>query len=520
MNTPANASRRLDGNSPTRGWPGNTEPGDGRSFTRTEANIHRTLPHSVEAEQGVLGSMFIGGPDVIEEVREKLTTEAFYIPAHQICFDTMCSLQAGGHPLDLITYTQQLRDEELLDTVGGASFVTSLYTFVPTAANVIYYLEIVREKWLLRTMIKSCTDTVRRAFEEQDEVDALVDSYVSEAIELSQLGDWKESIRPVGEFVPEALAQIEAAYYGRGKVTGLPSGFNDFDRMTNGFEKGYVYVVGARPAMGKTSLALSFAEHISVVNAEQGNRTHIFSLEMTGVQLARRMILSAANVSLQRMRDGFLSKDDLPRVKAAAERLIKSHVLIDDKAGLNTFEFRARARRAVIKRKSKIILLDHITAMHGVSRRAHENRQAEVSEIMVTIAETAKELQVPIVVFAHLNRKVEERKWGVPEMQDLRESGDIENYAHLIALLWRPEYYAMTDAKKVALAEYLSSEKRVFEVEDLVGYAQAIIVKQREGPVGPAPLRFVAQFARFENEKTATGEDRPIFSNNPEQRQI
>jgi replicative DNA helicase len=446
-----------------------------------------------------LGSMFVGGPEVIEEVQEKLCAEAFYVPAHQTFFTTLCSLHGCGQAIDLITYCQQLEDEGILEGLGGRVRVTALCTFVPSAVNVIYYLEIVRSKWLLRSLIKSCTESMRQAYEEQSDVTGLVENYVSNAIEISQLGDWRESIRPVSEFVPEAVAQIAAAYYGRGKVTGLPTGFNDFDRMTNGLEKGYVYVFGARPAMGKTSLGLSVAERVSVVNAEKGVRTQIFSLEMTGVQLARRMILSAANVSLQRMRDGFLSKDDLPRVKAAAERLVRSHVLIDDKAGLNVFEFRARSRRAVVKRKAGLIVIDYLQMMHGVSRRAHENRQAEVSEVMQAIAETAKELQVPIIVLAQLNRKVEERKWGIPEMQDLRESGDVENYAHLIALLWRPEYYAQTDTKKEALAKYLSSETKTFDTDDLVGYAQAIIVKQREGPVGPVPLRFVKDFARFEN---------------------
>lgn len=476
--------------------------------------IERVMPHDRDAEMGVIGSMMSGGPTVVDEMQALLTADSFYVPAHQIVFGGILGLHASGVPTDLITLTSATRDAEMLEMVGGEIALTQMFTAVPSPANAGYYAAIVREKELLRRMITVCGETTVKCYGAQGEAKQTLDELQSNVIELAQIAGAGETIRHVREFSAEAVKQIEATYYGRGKVTGLATGFSDYDRMTNGLEKGYVYVFGARPAMGKTSLGLSFAEHIAVENAAAGNKVLFFSLEMTGVQLARRMVLSAANVSLQRMRDGFLKKEDLPRVHAAAERLVKSQVFLDDKPGLNLFEFRARARRAVIKFGVKVIIVDYLQMMHGVSRRARENRQAEISEVIQAIAETAKELQVPVVVLAQLSRRPEERKWGIPEMPDLRESGDIENYAHLIALLWRPEYYAHTEKQMAALAEFLSSDARTFTADDLNGYAQAIIVKQREGPTGPAPLRFVKEFARFENES-----DRPLYSNNPEERQ-
>lgn len=503
----------------------------------------RVLPHSADAEQAVLGAMMIGGPEVIEEAQSALATDAFFVPAHQILFDTIISLHGSGHAFDLITFTQMLRDAGYIENVGGTIegesgpgnwYVTRLHTLLHSTAMVLPHMEIVKEKWLARQMIATCTEAVRQAYEEQDRIHDALDALQGNVIELGNLRETKDPLQHIREFVPEALAQIKAAYANRGEVTGLPTGFIDFDRMTNGLEKGYNYVIAARPAMGKTSFGLGLAEYIAVENAKAGNVVQIFSLEMTGVQLARRLIGAAASVSLSQMRYGFLEKDDIPRAERAAERLIKSHILVDDKTGLNIMEFRARARRAVIKRKAKLIIIDYLGMMHGVSRRARENRQLEVSECIQGIAETAKELQVPIVTLAQLNRGAEDRKWGIPEMSDIRESGDIENYAHLVGMLWRPEYYAKTEKQREALADYLGKSLATEAdapagvplcdwnppegwsppVERLDGFAQVIITKQREGATGPCPLRFVKEYARFES---ATEK---LFSNNPNERQM
>lgn len=489
-------------------------------------SLVRDLPNSSEAELGVLSSMIIGGPQVIEDVKAKLTGEAFYVPAHRICFDTMCSLQACGQPVDLITYTQQMRDEDLLDTVGGPAFVTSLWTFVPTAANVIYYLEIVREKWLLREMIANCTSTIRRAYDEQDDVNGLVNDHVSKAIELHQLGDWRESIRHVREFVVPAVEEIKATYHNRGKPIGLETGFVDLDRMTGGLQAPLTYYFAGRPAMGKSSVMVEVAEHVAITNALKKIPVGIFSVEMTGRQLAKRIICSRGDIDLQRMRDGFLDRFTFDRLDEEAAEVTGGNMWIDDTSNLSIFEFRSRARRMVMKYGCQVLIIDYLQRMHSTSRRAQGNREQEINEIAQGISATAKELNVPIIVLAQLNRKSEERVDKIPQLADLRESGSIEQEARFVGLLHRPSYYVPSgNRKKAWLAAKVAGlpvpdnwDDRIPDGEEdwfdlFERHAELIVAKQNEGGVGTIRLRFIKEFARFESltEK--------LFSNNPNQRQ-
>lgn len=492
----------------------------------------RVPPHSIEAEEALLGSMLIGGVGLIDDVRQKFpATDAFFVPQHQVIYAYLLQARDQHLGVDLVTFTQLLRDHHELESVGGTIFLTHLFTFVPTPTNWEYYAETVREKAILRGIIVTAGEAQCRAYEEQSAVDELLDDFAGQVIDLG-MRHTGDTIRHISDFVPEALEQIKALYYNRGKITGLATGFVDFDRMTNGLEPGYNYVIGARPAMGKTSFGLGMVDYIAVQNAAAGHTVQIFSLEMTGVQLARRLICAAASISLSAARFGFLPKSAIPEATAAAEKLVASKILIDDQAGLNIYEFRARMRRAALKHKASLGIIDYLGMMHGVSRRSRENRQLEVSECIQGIAETAKELQVPIITLAQLNRSPEERRWGVPEMSDLRESGDIENYAHLIGLLWRPVYYCKNDADKVKCARWLKifrmeRSSKDGELHPIMGpddqpevdldaferYAQILITKQREGATGPCPLIFVKEYARFES---ATEK---LFSNNPEQRQ-
>ncbi len=262
--------RRESGNVPGRGWPKrNGGPHNGESLTGSSQDIHRTLPHSVEAEQGVLGSMLISPREIIAECVEKINDEYFYIPAHQTVYDVLVELWNAGQGIDLITFTQILRDRNLLETVGGASFVTSLFTFVPTAANVGYYLEIVRDKYILRQIIAACTESVRRSFEEQDEVNNLLDEVEQKIFAVGE-DRFKGQMLTMKDQVMEAIESIEKLYERRGGITGISTGFVEFDRMTNGLHAAEMIVIAARPSMGKTALAMNIAEHVAVQRETAG----------------------------------------------------------------------------------------------------------------------------------------------------------------------------------------------------------------------------------------------------------
>src|SRR5213082_1811993 len=301
--------RKDSGNGPGRGRPGGN---GGRVFptspTGSAQDIHRAPPHSVEAEQGVLGSMLIAPQDVIPECVEKIKEEYFYIPAHQTVFRVLVQQWSAGQAIDLITFTQTLRDQNVLETIGGASFVTSLFTFVPTAANVDYYLEIVRDKYVLRQIIITCTEGVRRAYEEQGEVGPLLDEVEHN---IFKVGDdrFKGQLLTMKEQVMGALESIEKLWERRGGITGLSTGFTEFDRMTSGLHPAEMIVIAGRPSMGKTALPMNAAEHVAV---NQRKPVAVFSLEMSSQQLVQRMLCSRARVNLQRVRDGFLGERDFP----------------------------------------------------------------------------------------------------------------------------------------------------------------------------------------------------------------
>jgi replicative DNA helicase len=472
--------RKESGQAPGRGWPAkNGGPRNGESLTGSSQDVHRTLPHSVEAEQGVLGSMLISPREIIAECVEKIHAEYFYIPAHQTVYDVLVELWNGGQGIDLITFTQILRDRNLLETVGGASFVTSLFTFVPTAANVTYYLEIVREKYILRQIIAACTESVRRSFEEQDEVNNLLDEVEQKIFAVGE-DRFKGQTLSMKDQVMEAIESIEKLYENRGGITGISTGFVEFDRMTNGLHAAEMIVIAARPSMGKTALAMNIAEHVAV---HEKLPVAVFSLEMSTQQLVQRLLCSRARVNLQKVRDGFLAERDFPSLTAAASRLAEAKIFIDDSAGLTILELRAKARRLKAQQDIKLIVVDYLQLLRSTTRRAQDNRQLEISEISAGIKGLAKELKVPIIVLAQLNRQPEARTGGKPRLSDLRESGSIEQDADLVGLLVRPEIYEDDEEAR--------AEKE--------GEAELIVAKQRNGPVGEIKLTFLKEFTRFED---------------------
>src|SRR6185503_4671163 len=401
------------------------------SPTSSAQDIHRTPPHSVEAEQGVLGSMLISPRETIAECVEKINEEYFYIPAHQTIYEVLVDLWNAGQAIDLITFTQVLRDRNLLDTVGGAPFVTSLFTFVPTAANVGYYLEIVRDKYILRQIIATSTESVRRAFEEQEDVSNLLDEVEQQIFAVGE-DRFKGQMLSVKDQVMEAIESIEKLYERKGGITGISSGFIEFDRMTSGLHPSEMIVIAARPSMGKTALAMNIAEHVAI---NEKLAVGVFSLEMSSQQLVQRLLCSRARVNLKKVRDGFLGEREFAGLTSAASKLAEAKMFIDDSSGLTILELRAKARRLKAQHDIRLIVVDYLQLLRSTSRRGQDNRQLEISEISSGLKGLAKELKVPVLVLAQLNRQPEARTGGKPRLSDLRESGSIEQDADLVGLL-------------------------------------------------------------------------------------
>jgi len=476
----AEKPRGESGNGPGRGWPEKNGGLRGRqSLTSSSQDIHRTPPHSVEAEQGVLGSMLISPRDTIAECVEKINEEYFYVPAHQTIYTVLVELWNAGQAIDLITFTQVLRDRNLLESVGGAAFVTSLFTFVPTAANVQYYIDIVRDKYILRSIIAAATESVRRAYEEQDEVGNLLDEVEQKIFAVGE-DRFKGQMLSMKDQVMEAIESIEKLYERKGGITGISTGFVEFDRMTSGMHPSEMIVIAARPSMGKTALAMNIAEHVAVTEKLS---VGVFSLEMSSQQLVQRLLCSRARVNLQKVRDGFLSERDFPSLTAAASKLAEAKIFIDDSASLTILELRAKARRLKAQQDVQLIIVDYLQLLRSTSRRAQDNRQLEISEISAGLKGLAKELKIPLIVVAQLNRQPEARSGGKPRLSDLRESGSIEQDADLVGLLVRPEIYEEDEEARAEKA----------------GEAELIIAKQRNGPVGEISLTFLKEFTRFED---------------------
>ncbi|HEY8903823.1 MAG TPA: replicative DNA helicase [Chthoniobacterales bacterium] len=445
-------------------------------------DIHRTLPQSLDAEKGVLCSALLSPSNVLGECIERLDENHFYHPAHQIIYREMIALQNAAKPVDFISLTQVLKDKGELDKAGGAAAISELFTFVPTASNADYYIDIVREKFLLRQLIQACTEFAGRAYDEQGEVKNLLDEAESK---IFQIGEerFKGTFADMRTEVMNAIASIENLYKNRGGLSGLSTGFKKLDDMTGGLRGSEMFVVAARPSMGKTAFAMNIAEHVAV---NLGKAVGVFSLEMSSSQLVQRLLCSHARVNLGRVRDGFLSQHDVTKITKSAATLSKSQIYIDDTPGISVLELRAKSRRMRDRHQIELIVIDYLQLLRSTSKRGQENRQIEIAEISNGIKALAKELDIPIIVLAQLNRNPDARTGaakGRPRMSDLRESGSIEQDADLVGLLVRSEVYEDDEDTK----------------KEVAGEGELIIAKQRNGPIGDVPLTFLKEYTRFED---------------------
>jgi replicative DNA helicase len=445
------------------------------------SHVDRLPPHSLEAEQGVLGCILISPNQSLGLCLEKLKTgaKAFYDLRHQHLFENMVEMWDTKEPIDLITLQQRLKDKNELDSVGGLSYLAALPEAVPSAANLEYYLDIVQEKALLRKMIQTCTGVITQIYDYEGEVDQLMDDVESQVLKISEERE-ENTLCSVKDLVHKAISTIEEFHQRQGMLTGISTGFPDLDKLTSGFHGGEMVVLAARPSMGKTSLAMNIAETVVV---EQQLPVGVFSLEMTAESLILRMLCSRARVNLRDIREGFLAERDFPRLTGAAGKMSTAPLYIDDTPGLSILQLRARARRMVQQHGIKLFVIDYLQLLHSTAKRA-DNRQQEIADISNGIKALAKELNVPVIVLSQLNREVEKEKNRKPRLSDLRESGAIEQDADLVALLYKSNGGDDEDGPR--------------EEQESVPI-NLIIAKQRNGPTGEVNLTFFKGYTRFES---------------------
>lgn len=462
-------------------------------------DIHRLLPQAPDAERGLVCSFLIAPNEVGALCASKgVKPDWMHLPAHSQILTTLQELWDANTPIDFISLTQILRDRGQLDQVGGGAFITDLFTYLPTAANAAYYAEVLLEKFTLREIIKTCTEYAARSYDEQDAVPTLLDEVEAKILAIRKNDDAELREREPKELVMEVVQRIESLYERRGAISGISTGFHDLDQMIDGLHPQEMVVIAARPSMGKTAFAMNIAEHVATV---EKRTVAVFSLEMSDLALMQRAVLSRARVNMHSVRSGILSERDFPALTEAAAKISAGGRLrIVDAVGATIGAIRAKARRLARRHKDlSVIFIDYIQKARSTSKQALGSREREIAEISSGLKDIAKELNIPVVVLAQLNRDVEKRKGetkGRPQLSDLRESGSIEQDADVVGLLYRDEYYA-------------EGEEAKREVE---GKATLIIAKSRNGPVGDVPLTFLKEFARYE---TRAREAEPEPRENP-----
>ena len=454
--------------------------------------VDRLPPHALEAEMGVLGCIFLSPNDTLGDCIEKFRAGGgvFYDLRHRLIYELLVTMYDQKEAIDLVTVPQRLKDRNQLEAVGGLAYLLSLPDAVPSAANLSYYADIVREKHLLRRMIQTCTSVVSRVYEHEGEVDALLDEVERDVLHISEERAETDT-QTIKELVKKAITTIEDFHQRQGMLTGLATGFPDFDRMTSGLRGGEMIVIAARPSMGKTSLAMNIAEHVAL---EERLPVAVFSLEMTAESLVLRMLCSRSRVNLRSIRDGFLAERDFPKLTGAAGKLSGSPLFVEDSPALSILQLRAKARRMHQQHGIKLFVIDYLQLLHSTARRA-ENRQQEIADISNGIKALAKELDVPVIVLSQLNREVEKERNRKPRLSDLRESGAIEQDADVVALLYKPSSGDDDDSSGGAEPEAVP--------------VNLLIAKQRNGPTGEVPLTFLKGYTRFESAAKVSAEDVP-----------
>lgn len=447
-------------------------------------DLRKLPPQSIEAEMSILGGILLDN-QAINKVQEQIKLEDFYRESHRLIYNAMCDLAERREPCDLITLTDTLQNHKKLEEVGGAAYLAALVDYVPTAANIVYYCKIVREKSVTRQVISTATDIVTKGYDPQIGVEDLLDSAQQQIFEIAE-NRQKTAFYQIKDILKSTIDNIEMLYHKKEHITGVPTGFIDLDDKTAGFQRGDLIIIAGRPSMGKTAFALNIAQY-AAIHAHEKAPVAIFSLEMGKEQLVTRLLCSEARIDASRLRTGHLLDSDWERLIRGAGHLNDAPIFIDDTAGITVQEMRAKARRLKADRGIGMIVIDYLQLMQGSS--GSESRQQEISEISRSLKALAKELSVPVVALSQLNRSLESRQDKRPMMSDLRESGAIEQDADVIMFVYRDSVYCDACKKRDG-----SCTKEGHD-----GEAEVIIGKQRNGPIGTVELTFRGEFTRFEN---------------------
>ncbi|PTQ55399.1 MAG: Replicative DNA helicase [Candidatus Carbobacillus altaicus] len=439
-----------------------------------EAMFERTPPHSLEAEQAVLGSILLDGEKILA-VSEIIGPEDFYRGAHGRIYQTMLNIAEAGEPIDLITVSAALHAERALEDIGGAQYLTALLESVPTAANATYYAGIVAEKSLLRQLIRQATNIIESAYMAADEANHILVEAERRIGQLAIRHTQKDFI-PIADVLRDLYLEIERSAKQEAPPPGLTSGFHDLDGLLGGFKKNDLIIIAARPSVGKTAFALNIAQNIAI---RHGQPVAMFSLEMSVEQLAWRMLAAEATLSTQTLRKGQLAEKDWEKLVFALTALGEAPIYIDDTPGITTMDMRARLKRLMREvGPLGLVVIDYLQLITG-RLRGGENRQQEISDISRQLKSLARELEVPVIALSQLSRAVESRQDKRPMLSDLRDSGSIEQDADIVAFLYRDDYYNPE-----------TDEKNIVEI---------IVAKHRNGPTGRIKLAFLKEFNKFVN---------------------
>lgn len=441
-----------------------------------EAVIKRIMPNNPEAEQSVIGAMLLDQEAVIL-ASEKLNENDFYNSRFKAVFSAIVSLYREGKPADLVTLQEKLRENNVPDEIAGVEFISEVIASVPTSANVKYYADIVAEKAFLRALIRTTENIANHCYQDSADVAELMEDTEKSIFEIIQNHTSTEDFTPIKQVALETLENIQSAAKNTGNVTGISTGFRDLDYRTAGLQPSDLILIAARPSMGKTAFALNIAEYVAMYNHVT---TAIFSLEMSKVQLAKRLISMNSKVDSQHIRTGSLEDDEWAKITESSIILGESSLVIDDTPGITINELRTKCRKLKMERGLGLIIIDYLQLMNGSSGNKNISRQQEISDISRSLKALAREINCPVVALSQLSREVEKREDKRPILSDLRESGAIEQDADVVMFLYRDEYYTK-DA---------STQKGVTEV---------IIGKQRNGPTCTVKLKWLPQYTKFAN---------------------
>jgi len=447
---------------------------EGTSADAQERRL-KVPPNSIEAEQSLVGGLMLD-PGAWDKIADIVTSDDFYRKDHKLIFDAIANLVEGGNPCDVVTVSEYLDNRGDLDNVGGLEYLATLANETPGAANVRAYARILRERSVLRSLISAGNEIAGAAFATDGRSAAeLVDHAEGLVFQIAEQGSrGRAGFKSLRQILPEAVDRIDLLHQSDGSITGVSTGYNEFDKLTAGLQPGDLIVIAGRPSMGKTTLAVNIAE-----NAAIGSKipTAIYSMEMPSQQLAFRMISSLGRVDQSHLRTGNFPDEDWSRINTAVQLMSEAPIFIDDTPGLSPTEIRARARRLQREHGLGLVVVDYLQLMQVPGNK--ENRATEISEISRSLKALAKELAVPIIALSQLNRSVEQRTDKRPVMSDLRESGAIEQDADMIIFIYREEVYNADTPRK--------------------GIADIAVAKQRNGPIGDFPLTFVGRYTKFEN---------------------